>query len=41
MNPYEPKAQSPIRVASNTIIMEDLTKAASIIEDDAFRRALR
>jgi hypothetical protein len=41
MNPYEPKAQSPIGVASNTIIIEDLTEAAGIIEDDAFRRALR
>lgn len=41
MNPYEPKAQSPIGVASNTIIMEDPTEAAGIMEDDAFRRALR
>lgn len=41
MNPHEPAAQSPIGVASNTIVMNDPSEAAGIVSPEAFAQALR
>jgi hypothetical protein len=41
MNPHEPAVQSSIRVASNTIVMNDPSEAAGIVLPKAFAQALR